>query len=260
MSNVTILQKTSKVHQRLGIIFLHHQIDSVTLNNLESFRRWNPNTPLITVTAGQALKGGFSLRAHPGECDRWKSHTAVPWRLAKSADVLVYLWYPHRRVHCEYWVIVEWDSYCGMPVEDFFSLVADFRFVGPSIRLRNREPEWHWFSQASTLPVELRGYAMGVVPFSFLLVEDALLAEICARAPWGGLGDCNAELRFATLAHACGCPAVAHPLAGWNISWTPLPEDAPVHFGMWHPVKFLVRPSQALSIAERCAAISSKYV
>ena len=98
----------------------------------------------------------------------------------------------------------------------------------------------------NSLPPDLHKFAVGTSPFSFILVRDRVLEAVCQRVPWDHLGNCNCELRFATLAHACGFVPVANPLASWNITWQELPDTVPVNAGMWHPVKWLVsrqRPS-----------------
>lgn len=224
---------------RVGLVFLHDRADPITLNNLESFRRWNPGVPIVTVSSGEPIEDGFSLQQYPEDAEIWERHTKVEWRRARSSDILLFLWYRRRNLDCDFWIIVEWDAYCAMSVSDFLEPVAGFNVVAPSIRLLNREPEWSWFRQATTLPAEFHRYAMGIVPFCFITVADFVLAKMCARMPWQQLGEGNGELRFATLAHACGYPPVAHPLAGANISWQPLPPHVSLSAGMWHPVKFL---------------------
>jgi len=38
--------------ERIGVVFLHYCADPVTLRNLESFREWNPDLTIVTVTSG----------------------------------------------------------------------------------------------------------------------------------------------------------------------------------------------------------------
>lgn len=159
--------------------------------------------------------------------------------------MLLYAWYANRRERCERWVVVEWDAWCAMAVEDFFAPVWEFDLVAPAVCWQNRESGWFWFSKTHTLPAHLHAFAVGVMPFCFLLIRDEVLEAVCARVPWDHLGECNGELRFGTLAYAAGYVPVANPLAGWNITWQPLPKDTPVQRGMWHPVKWLVLPGAA---------------
>jgi len=223
----------------VGIVFLHHQVDAITENNLKSFRDWNPEATIVTVSAGEPFPGGYSIRDLP-QGPFWEEHN-WKWKMqSRIADVLLYSWYLNRREHCDRWVVVEWDAYCGMPVEKFFEHVWDFDLVAASTRWPHRDWEWFWFSTVKTLPDDLQPFALGLVPFCFLMMKDHVLSAVCDRVPWEHLGCCNAELRFGTLACAAGFGAVSNPLAQWNISSRELPEHSPVHQGMWHPVKWLV--------------------
>lgn len=235
--------------ETVGIVFLHHRTDAVTANNLQSFRDWNPGLLIVTMSAGEPFPGGYAIRDFPAEAEKWERHTGQPHLQKQSADLLLYAWYHHRREHCDRWVIVEWDAFCAMPVEDFFARVWDFDVVGPSVIWRNREPGWAWFSAASTLPEELQPRAVGIMPFCFVLLRDAVLEAVCQRVPWEHLGQGNCELRFGTLVHAAGFVPVANPLASWNIGWQPLPDATPMNGGMWHPVKWLA-PRAAPRTAE----------
>ncbi len=231
--------------ETIGIVFLHHEIDEVTANHLQSFRDWNPDAKIVTVSASEPFPGGYSIHDFPAHAERWERHTSEHGLEAKSADLLLYAWYENRHEHCDRWVIVEWDAFCGMAVEDFFGLVWDFDLVVPTVRWRNRDPDWYWFSTVQTMPPDLQQFAVGITPFCFIFARDTVLHAICQKIPWEQLGKCNGELRFGTLAYACGFVPITNPLASWNIGWLPLPESTSVHTGMWHPVKWLVLTREA---------------
>ena len=110
----TALQET------IGIVFLHHRTDEITANNLQSFREWNPAATIVTVGAGERLPGGYSIRDFPKHADLWDRHTRQTGLGTRSADLLVYSWYENRREHCDRWLIVEWDAFCAMTVDEFF--------------------------------------------------------------------------------------------------------------------------------------------
>lgn len=167
----------------------------------------------MTMSAGEAFPGGYSILDFPEERERWERHTSREWLRGRSADLLLYAWYAHRREYCDRWIVVEWDAYCGMPVEDFFACVWDFDLAAPTVRWPNRDGDWHWFGKLGTLPPELQPYGVGVMPFCFLLLRDAVLDAVCRRVPWDHLGECNGELRFGTLAYASGFVPVANPSA-----------------------------------------------
>lgn len=228
-------------NESLGIVFLHHTADEITRANFASFRRWNPGETIISVSAGDALENGYSIREIAGAAAIWESRTNSLNRRAESADLLLYLWYPSRREFCDKWLIVEWDAYCEMPARDFLSNVWEFPISGPSIRLPNRENEWHWFQHVADFPVDLQPYATGIVPFCFIQIADYVLANVYRLASSLELEAGNCELRLPTLASALGFPAVANPRADGKITWQAHPVDTEITEGMWHPIKWLRR-------------------
>ena len=225
-----------------GIVFLHHRTDDVTLNNLATFREWNPGVPLVTVSgSSERIEGGYSIEDFPEEAVQWRRHTSDEELRGRSVDLLVYAWHRNRRERARHWVLVEWDAYCGMPLAEFFAPVREHDLVAPAVRWPARDPEWHWFHKKWTLPEWLAAKAVGVMPFCFLRVADAVLEEMVRLVPWDQLGRCNSELRFGSLAHAAGFIPTSHPSVHWNIGWQPIREGTPIDAapGMWHPVKWL---------------------
>ena len=235
----------TSLQEKIGIVFLHHRADAVTRRNLESFRECNPGVPIATVTSDERIEGGYSILDDPELGPLWRARMKMKWGRLKnrSGDLLLYYWYTNRREQADRWLIVEWDAFCAMPARDFIEPVAAFPLVAPSIRLPGREPEWDWFWAVETFPKHLRSFAMGLVPMCFVIIKDEVLSKIVEHVPWGQLGESNAELRFGTMANALGYPPVAHPLGGANISWQNLAHIDPIPRGMWHPIKYLVRPT-----------------
>lgn len=227
--------------ESLAILFVHHKVDLATCQNLASFRQNNPAVPVIPISTGPALPGGVSLADSPEAYEIWQRHTRQPGLAARSTDVAIYLWHRYLRgtIDADRWVIVEWDAYCNQSVQEFFGPVWKYLLSGPSVRWPNREPEWFWFKTKNSLPQHLHPWAVGIVPFCFILVDAGLLSRVVANVPWDHLGNCNSELRFATLCNSLGGSPVANPNAGPNITWQPLYlasnfREVP---GMWHPIK-----------------------
>ena len=51
----------------LGIIFAHHTLDDATRTNLDSFRRWHSQGPIITVSGSDdVFEGPTSLKPYGG--------------------------------------------------------------------------------------------------------------------------------------------------------------------------------------------------
>src|SRR6187402_1271992 len=90
----------------IGIVFLHHRCDPVTLNNLQSFKRHNPYATIVTVGATQPLPGGYSILDFPIYREAWARQMLYAELQANSPDLLVYAWYANRHENCNRWIIV----------------------------------------------------------------------------------------------------------------------------------------------------------
>jgi hypothetical protein len=222
------------VSAKLGIVFLHHEVNDVVRNNLASIRRQNPRAVIATIGAGEALPGGYALAATP---ELQRLHAAKP---AKSADWLTCSWFLQRREKCAKWWLVEWDVFCTVPVQEYYRPVSEFPFVASCVRVRHRDPEYGWFRETTAMPAEYRPYAMGAVPFAYLLDEDAL-AVICTTLLQKPFLAGNGELRFATVANWCGYPPCGYSPPNDHLGWKTWTNLAPQRT-IYHPVKHLVHP------------------
>jgi hypothetical protein len=218
----------------LGIIFAHFTLNEATRVNLESFRRWHTEGPVLTVTSSDLnFEGGCLGKNFP----LWE-----PGKEWYHADYTLYQAYLTRQVDCRRWFYVEWDCHCNMPVREYLRHVWDFDFAAPSVRLYYREPEWAWFQQMRFLPEQLRPYAMGVVPLNGIMLSNRALSAIVAAVLKERL-PIQSEFRIGTLGHACGFPAVANPLGNsmtWSNNLPQLgdPNNVQLPPGIWHPIKF----------------------
>jgi len=234
--------KMTAASERLGILFLHHHVDRVVMNNLRSIRLHNPDAALASISAGEPLPGGYTTNPTPRL--KWL-HSTLNHR---SGDRLVCSWYLQRQPHeiCDKWWIVEWDVFCNMSARDYYRPVWDFPFVVPSVRLPSREAEWHWFGQAkkdakkapSKMPDGYKPFILGMVPFLCLISEAALKAT-CAMLLDNPLSVGNAEFRFATAANRCGYPPCGFCPPNDQISCRPW-ETVPKNLTIVHPVKHFV--------------------
>jgi hypothetical protein len=221
----------------LGILFLHHEINEVVLQNLESIKRHNPGVTIVTLGDGEPLPGGYSLAATPALEALHAQHPA------RSSDWLVCSWFEQRRETFEKVWICEWDTYCTVSVAEFYRPVWEFAFVATSVVRQDRDPGWYWFSQARGMPAGYQGYEIGASPFLYLLAEEALAAtcQTLIREPMV-VG--NGELRFATAANRCGFAPCSFSPPGDQITWIPLGSVAPEQRAIWHPVKHVVNSSR----------------
>ena len=221
-----------QAQMKLGILFLHHTQNAVTLNNLQSVRRQNPKATVVTMSPDNPLPGGYCLTDTP---HLKEFHSQMPKR---REDFLVCSWFLQKKEKCDKWWIIEWDVFCEVPVVDYYKDVWHYSFVASSVCLPNREPSWYWFRHAAGTPESYRPYIMGALPFLFLFSEAALDAT-CQMLLDDPFTVGNSELRFATAANRCGYPPCGFSPPRDRITWRAFKKisGSPTIF---HPVKHLV--------------------
>jgi len=217
--------------ERLGILFLHHHVDAVVEDHLRRIREHNPDATVITMSSGKTLPNGYNLEPTPGL--RWLHFL----RARRSGDRLVCSWFLQRKEVCDKWWIVEWDTFCAMPAREYYRPVWAFPFVASSVRLKYREPEWAWFADSKALPKDYAPFAMGAVPFLYLMSEPALRA-VCRMLLDNPLKVGNSELRFATAANRCGYAPCGFSPPNDQITWIKW-NKLPPRPTIVHPVKEL---------------------
>src|ERR1051325_2986424 len=220
------------MRSELGILFLHHQVSRVTKINLASARKQNPGATIATISSGEKLPDGYTIDATP---EIQKLHSVNP---ARSSDWLVCSWFVQRREQCRKWWIIEWDTFCGISVKKYYRAVWDFPFVASSVRLPYREPEWNWFRETKNLPKKFQPFAMGAVPFLYL-ISDHALGCICRTLLKNPFTVGNGELRFATVANACCFAPCGFSPPNDQITWVER-NSLNARKKIFHPVKHLV--------------------
>jgi hypothetical protein len=218
----------------LGIVYLHHDINDVVLNNLASIQRQNPKAIVDTISARAALPGGYALEATP---EIKHLHAAKP---SKSSDWLLCSWFLQRRERCRKWWIIEWDTYCAISAREYYDAVWDYPLVASSVRVRHRDSNYGWFSEVGKMPAEYQPYAMAIAPFCCLIDEEPLRA-ICETLLQQPFTAANGETRFATVANWLGWPPCGFSPPNDHIGWKPWVKLAPQRT-IYHPVKHLVNP------------------
>ncbi|EDM37809.1 hypothetical protein PBAL39_15329 [Pedobacter sp. BAL39] len=158
-----------------------------------------------------------------------------------SSDLSIFTWYRLNRssISSKRFLLIEWDCWCDVSLESYFSFAWDQDIVGPCVKYPERD-DWYWFSKINDLPAPIRMYATGIVPFCGILVSEMAMNMICdeiLKAEYAGL---NSELRFATIATALGLDPVPNPVASRSLTWRKnIPFDHKYR-GLHHPRKRLI--------------------
>ena len=203
----------------LAILFLHHDLDEVTLNNLESFRLRNPGVPIVPISGGKRMEGGTAPEDLPTFSRLHSRFAGTDWMYRSGLDVLIIDWYRNRRtIRAKRWFFAEWDGWCGMPLREYLGEVWDADVSVSSIRWPNREPEWFWFRQIQRLPEKYRPFACGMVPTCFTCVSDRAMQALSERLTEEMMGHIIYEIRNSTFvarqkeATIAACSATKHDL------------------------------------------------
>lgn len=217
----------------LAIVFAHHGLDGVAGEHLQTFREQNPEATVLPVS--------YADRSQSAEWEQWIEPCRTDRQRAwAECDLLLYRAYAERTRDYERWLFVEWDTFCAMPVTEFFRETWHFDAVGGTICLPDREPEWRWFRDGWRLPEPLRRLACGMKPASVSLFSSRALAAMTAEFLKSPFSAC-VELRLGTLASACGFLPVPNPRSNATVSWRERPSMV-LRDGIFHPVKTARRP------------------
>jgi hypothetical protein len=227
-----------------SVLFVHHRAGQITHQNLASFRSQNPNIPVIALSTDEVCEGGISIADSQEAWGIWSHHIATTGMAAKSTDLIFCLWYQFLRrpeQHAQRWFIVEWDTYCNIPVEEFCKEVWDFPISGANTVWPSLGGDWESFKHTPSLPEKFQPFACGIVPMSCILVQDWLLSRIVEEMPWNQLGTTNGKNRLATLAAYCGALVGVNPRVGPFITWRQLTVRYGLHEArdMFHAFKTL---------------------
>lgn len=240
---------------KTATLFLHHDTDSVTVDNWKHLCRFSP-WEVITVSATEKrLPGGCSILDWPEEASSLASHiSAFPSLRARSTDLLMLAWFRNRETDADRYFVAEWDTRVNCCLERWLAPVRDSHFAAPSTRFPNREPEWFWFRHIADLPASMRPFACGVVPFTCLYVSKDLLSRVSESYP-AKISFANGELRFASAAASCGATPVVNPNAGRTITWSNL-HPVGLANEIYHPIKQTVPEPSPWMTSQESAALA----
>ena len=242
------------------ILFIYHRDDAVTLQNLESIQRHNPDFPVIPLCHGTSarLPGAVCVDDLPSRWDNTDKYL--------STDSVVYRWFESCSVQAKRYVVLEWDTYCSMPLQKFFGDRWDDAAVANTYFSLNEWPDWCFFqlppqrpqgtAAISDIPQAWREHAGFISPFSvFMLSRRVLQAVVGMKMP-----EClQNEFRLGTAVVLSGFKWTTYDRdkQGYKqarnrnrtVSWMEKnimfePDGA----GVFHPVKHLVPSVSPISL------------
>ncbi len=178
-----------KIHD-CCILFPYHKDSALTFRHHELLKKHNPHTPVIPLSHGcSAIPDTFNISKLPSLWDE-----SNQWR---SMDVFFYKWFMNRTVTAKRYVLVEYDVYTEISVNDYFSDVWDNEVGTPHTIGLESLGKWQWFGEIhSKLPAHMQANACGIVPLATTLVSHDALAKITDQAKL--IHDAFCELRMGT--------------------------------------------------------------
>jgi len=213
-----------------GILFTHHRVDAVTLENMASFERHNHDCVVIPISTEQDVTpGGYRL----DENEHWRAITARSGRGAwRNIDWAYWLYYSNRAYNCKRWLCSDWDVHCTGPLSEFYGPAWDADVACARPAIAGVDP-FYWFKEVPRLPADLRDQAAALTPMTCTLLSDRAMKTMTAASARMSY-DLFCEVRAGTLARACGfdITTIPHPE---TIRWDRRPEIT--GRGLWHPVK-----------------------
>ncbi len=187
------------------------------LPHLDRFLELNPGIPICVACAEIAPEGNARTRA---------------WR---NCDIPIRNWWFTQGCHLrfQYAVFLEWDVLFDSDIRSIFPGDCDFYCKD----LKKPGMPWDWFDHIDRLPESLQAHATGTPPMAVIRVSRRCLEAVFSHpdADEAYRRDIQAELRFASLAVACGFEPARVPGTLPHVTcWT-----ASVGFGpaVWHSVK-----------------------
>ena len=218
--------------EKLGIIFLYHKEDRLTLHHLDKLKESNPHTRIVPVTYNTTASIPNSIDVGKFRMD-WTIRS--PW---SNIDSIFYLWFKNREFDAEKYVVIEYDVFCSVDLIKHFASVWDSDVAGADFFSKSENPSWSHFTDGNLarLPVGDIQYASGMVPTACALFSHDALKKIVDHSY---RNDCFSELRLGTLIRKLGLNFKRLPLQiRSTICWHNYPWQLN-RPGLYHSVKSL---------------------
>jgi hypothetical protein len=211
--------------KELCVLFLHHADDELTRHHASLVQRYNPSAAFVPLTFNNGLRNAILPSIHA-------SHGLNEWR---NTDRLVYTWFHStQRVLAERYLIIEFDTFCSMPFENFYAQAWDMPASCARVITQENDPGWQWFAEIPDHHI-YRGNLTGMSPLCAVMLVFSALAAMTKLVRDPIYDPLFCECRIGTLANAAGYrPVMIRPDIDRYISWQSRSPRGP---GVWHSVK-----------------------
>lgn len=216
------------------ILFIHHENDPVTNNNLRIVRQSNPDYPVIPIYRnGVGVDGAINVSSP--ETDNMGGK--------ENIDIHLMEWFKRFNVPAKRYVYMESDVFATQNFKEFFSTLWDEDCVGMNVwRKAAHKDKWFWFKYKHLAPEHMQQYATGLDPYALFLISRRALDAVCKLPVIPGM---FCELRMSTMVKASGFQVCCHPYGSETVMWRNIDgfdgrnviKESPKVRGVYHPVK-----------------------
>lgn len=182
----------------LTILFVHHDCCDVTRFHFDVVNSVQPGLVVPVFcndgTCGRPIPRAIRL---PMSFTRGRNWHNVDWIIRdwfRSCD----------RVDSKRYVIMDWDCYCNIDLQNWFGDLWDSPFVGSNVA----EQSWYWFLQRDFLPHNLFHFACGVWPLNGVLMSNFAMQIFASELLPEGI---FSELRLPTVLAGRGIQPLGLP-------------------------------------------------
>lgn len=231
--------------RELTILFIHHQLNELTVRRYGHLTRLNPGVPIVPLTHG-APGAVFPSTYDSARVAGWENLDG--WA---NTDLSIYGWFRHARearTTSQRYVVVEYDMIYRTPMREFYKEVWDEDMAAAQLFYAGPHGYWNYFPECiGLLPPELRPFAAAVSPLAGVMLAHRTLVAIAAQEIPPGV---YCECRIATLANALGFDMVEFPYAKKrNNTWHPDFVRWDKDTELYHPVKELTAMDMVIDMS-----------
>jgi hypothetical protein len=165
-----------------AIIFTHHKVDDVVLNNYNRIKQFNPDKQIYTV-------GFKNMDLLPNSFIVDDSQEYLPKNIKAirpdqpnfiywtQADLLIYDFAHHNELIYDRYLLLEWDTWCNCSIEEFYGDSLKKETFGHTMHYPS-EDKWVWYEMLTEEQKNKFLIFGGYTPTSGLLFSKDLLIKM----------------------------------------------------------------------------------
>jgi hypothetical protein len=215
------------------VLFLHHNLNEVVIQNFNSFNYNNNNIIALKDSDTEGLENSISIPIDNQQIprgDRWTSSDTVYFNyILNNQNTLKY----------SHYMLCEYDSYCECNLNLIFEKYFKYDLVFPKKISFFDDPNWKWFKIIENNNIE-KDKLIGFRPFTFLLISREAIIKIANfyKNNWEFLENTNNEARLGIISELLNLNTSQIYNDFNNLEWFPIRFKK--NFKFYHPIKKII--------------------